>query len=177
MPNLYVSGEVRRWDPSSDAAVNGRKNNGLQDTAKATSSKSYSADNLSGFAAGKPIMTLSTGGAAIAKSQSFTNFATIRHNDRIIDGPLPVTSLKQVLTDLKSSLLPAAPSLKNTVELQEASVHTSDGTGNMSTKRPLCFSIAGGASRGRVSWMVMIVPGEESDEDASRIADDWRAIQ
>lgn len=171
MPNLFVSSEVQRWKqaPRQPAAAAARQDS----PSRPGSTKVRSADNLLKAGAedsSRPrgsMMTLSTGGAII-KSKSFNNLSTSRnHNDRLIDGPLP-------------RLFERPQAAAETVAEGKAVTAVTSAAGNSSAgsarTAPLCFSIAGGSPKGRVSWMVMTVPGEDNEDELKLGTDDWRAI-
>lgn len=163
MPNLHVAHEVHRWGTNGEATAmsqaSAREDN--KDNLKGSSGKVRSADNLLHPAEKKTTVTLSNGGAMF-KSKSYSNLQSHRLNDRVIDGPLPS------LSQLKSTLLRARKTHK---EKRESS--SSEGSPH---PPPLCFSIAGGLPRGRVSWMVLSVPAEDGEEEHRRGPEDWRAI-
>lgn len=128
-------------------------------------------------------------GGAIAKSKSYNSFASFRHNDRLIDGPLPSLferspSSKRSSTADASTVLPPSSSangasgLLRAIGAQEEIEGRHQRAGGRISPQPLCFSISGGRPKGRVSWMVMTVPGEETDEGVNMLdpAADWRAI-
>ena len=167
MPNLHVAHEVHRWGTNGETAATNQSSakEGSEDSFKGTSGKARSAENLNHPAMKKGAMTLSNGGAMF-KSKSYNNLQSHRHSDRVIDGPLPS------LSRLKSTLLNAERGSKD----KESSSIGSGFADNTIQHPPLCFSIAGGLPRGRVSWMVLTVPAEDSEEDQRRGPEDWRAI-
>jgi hypothetical protein len=174
MPNLFVSAEVKRWrGPQAPVATKITLAETIS-TSKlsGTAVKVQSADNLLSKMNSRhgSDAKLSTGGA-ISKSRSYNSFAGFRHDDRIIDGPLPNIFESGRFKNTESSEY-INPSLSRDV-LDGVDPQKSP-SGTHFNKLPLCFSISGGSPRGRVSWMVMTVPGD--DDDDSRRLDDWRAI-
>ena len=166
MPDLYVAHEVHRWGTNGEATAANQASakEGSEESFIRTSGKTRSAENLLRSTEKKGVATLSNGGAII-KSKSYNNLESHRHNDRVIDGPLPS------LSRFKSTILSTKKSFK---DKREPSA-TSGSEGSLDSP-PLCFSIAGGLPRGRVSWMVLTVPAEDGEDDPRRCHEDWRAI-
>jgi hypothetical protein len=171
MPGLYVSSEVHRWLPSNNNEDENQSRSAVElnrDTSRngAGVQKVFGSEgNLLQGTQSKKIVTALSSGGAIVKSKSYSSLppsAPFKHNDRIIDGPLPAYFEKKK---------------KESNGQNHSLISPSSSSQSSSAPRVLCFSIAGGSPKGRVSWMVMTVPGEDQEEDARRLnGDDWRAI-
>lgn len=165
MPNLHIAHEVHRWGSNGETGT-AHESSGKEvrpEESRLFSDKARSTENLLHPSDKKTVVTLSNGGA-LSKSKSYNNLHSTRHNDRVIDGPLPS------LANLRSKILSAKK------EGKENRSSPSKGSSDQGGRPPLCFSIAGGVPRGRVSWMVLTVPAEDGDEDQRRHPEDWRAI-
>jgi hypothetical protein len=136
-------------------------------------------------------------GLSMTKTISHSNL----HNDRLIDGPLPLLgpnglvetyrrqfSGKKPLNDVNysNSERKSDSSSGFPQETTGSNFHTSNNNANANNNghsigdayRPLCFTIAGGAPNGRVSWAARtILVKTYSTETLSTVMQvDWRSI-
>lgn len=157
----------------------------------------------------------SAGTAGIPKAHSHSDLTSserIVHNDRLIDGPLPLLGPNGLVAtyrrrfraskDGASAGASKGQSMPSGPRNGDASQHSggnlsADGTARgvrrqessdsaeepSSTEgrrkaRPLCFFVAGGAPRGRVSWVVKTVPLSSNvfEAKAHNVNHDWRSI-
>lgn len=178
MPNLFVSAEVHNWVPHLGGANDGTASS-LAACSGSTTNTTISSSSIGGakvlhHSENNLLKNSLSSGGAIAKSKSFSSLSSsLKHNDRIIDGPLP---------SLFESNLKKLSSSSNSSNVRDVSSSSNERVSNASSAKKvassvLCFSIAGGSSKGRVSWMVMTVPGEDQEDDRTTVGgDDWRAI-
>lgn len=202
MPNLHISREVCRTNDivnvdfktkrkkknsnNDDKAQNETSNVGenksipisfkqLHDNSETHNFKNNSTPNL---------MSLDNPRKVVMKSASFSDFQSVAilHNDRLIDGPLPLqNSLKQFsegLSESINSFRRSTISMNTSVSgicniaLDHSDERNSTSNSNKITSDkdlndledknnnliPLSFCISGGVSLGKVNWILQTVP-------------------
>jgi len=146
---------------------------------------------------GKSVNKANSSGSGLHRSySSLGNLAAAngsfnsKHNDRLIDGPLP--SLPSILSTDKGLCTLSDGTHSGVADTHTDTIQSSEGGGRGSQRRSslkankraagpvrYCFSIAGGRSGGKVSWYINSASDELTGEEGWRMrhsSEDWRTI-